>query len=451
MSGQLLIRRRYILGLVAFSLFVALPARSQDKAAGAQKDFFIHAFHAAKLGGLECNICHTPVADGSVELKRPGHDQCKTCHSDDFEKDIKPVICAQCHSTFPPAGASDLVQFPRFKSTRAILFEFSHARHVDQKARLNPKTGFRADCTFCHKFDPQGIFATFPGHTECSACHSKPGIKPALTASLDSAGCRGCHTPEEIENPGFTTDRRLIAQHVVSGKYVAIKFTHVAHFKAKEQYALNCTTCHYAVPRSTSLADLTLPRMLDCVECHDTSKTIAAEFRMSNCRTCHLDTVQGIPTPESHTRFVKPAYHNESFRVNHEQEATSPNAKCFVCHQNVTASAEAKAQCTACHQVMRPASHTARWKDDIHGKYAAIDRTNCAECHQVDYCSRCHNQTPRSHFPLPVFVGGGHAELAMLDERACLTCHTFQNTCAECHQKGLTAPPTPLRAPVTKH
>jgi hypothetical protein len=27
----------------------------------------------------------------------------------------------------------------------------------------------------------------------------------------------------------------------------------------------------------------------------------------------------------------------------------------------------------------------------------------------------------------------------MLDERACLTCHTFQNTCAECHTRKLAA------------
>jgi len=87
--------------------------------------------------------------------------------------------------------------------------------------------------------------------------------------------------------------------------------------------------------------------------------------------------------------------------------------------------------------VMKPVSHTARWKDDIHGKYAALERTTCATCHTADYCSRCHNELPRSHVPLSIFKGGGHAGPAMLDMRACLTCHTFQNTCAECHTNGL--------------
>jgi len=444
-----------ILGAIAALAWVLPPALAQTPQSQPAKpassapppaaqptkgEFFIHAFHAEKLSGLECNLCHTPVQEGSVMLKRPGHDQCMTCHADDFQKDIQPIICGQCHSAFPPSGASDLVPFPRYKSARAILFQFSHRQHVDQKARMNAATGFRADCTFCHKFDEQGIYAKFPTHAECAACHSKPGMKPLLTASLDAAGCRGCHTPEEIENPGFTETRRMIAPVAVSGKYVDIKFSHIAHFKVKEKFQLNCTTCHFAVPRSTSLADLSLPRMLDCVECHDTSKNIDAQFRMSNCRTCHNDTANGLTEPVSHVRNVKPAFHTESFRMQHNDQAAAPDAKCFVCHQNVSPSAEAKNQCVACHLVMKPASHTARWKDDIHGKYAALERTTCVTCHAADYCSRCHNELPRSHVPLPIFKGGGHATLAMLDIRSCLTCHTFANTCSECHSRSLSSP-----------
>ena len=86
---------------------------------------------------------------------------------------------------------------------------------------------------------------------------------------------------------------------------------------------------------------------------------------------------------------------------------------------------------------MRPVSHTARWKDDVHGKYAAFDRTTCATCHTADSCVRCHNQLPRSHAPLAIFKNGGHTALAIANERSCLTCHTFQNTCAACHKRVL--------------
>lgn len=402
---------------------------------------FVHAIHMEKLGSLECSLCHVAEKDGSVELQRPGHDQCTACHSDDFDNNYakaRTEFCAACHSSTTTRGKSDVVPFPRYQGTRAILFRFSHANHVDKKARKDPATGFRADCTFCHKFDPQGIFAKFPGHTECATCHSKPGVTPQLTPALDAAGCAGCHSPQEIENPGFTENRRMITQTAVSGKYIDIKFTHVAHFAAKDKFNLDCTTCHYAIPHSTSLSNLTLPSMIDCVACHDTAKSIRADARMSNCQLCHADTVTGLFTPVSHTRNVKPASHTESFRFHHEEAAASPEGNCYVCHQNMVSNVSAANQCTACHQVMRPASHTARWKDDIHGQYAGADRASCATCHQADYCIRCHNELPRSHEPLPVFAGGGHATLALLDTRSCFTCHTFQNTCSECHTNQLT-------------
>lgn len=266
-------------------------------------------------------------------------------------------------------------------------------------------------------------------------------MQPNLSATSTTADCRGCHTPEEIENPGFTQERRMIAPHVASGKLVNLKFTHVAHFKSREQYNLNCTTCHYAIPQSTGLENLPLPKMVDCVSCHDNDKTIPAAFRMSNCQTCHINA-EGGAAPGSHTRYVKPDFHTESFRRRHDQEASAPGAKCFVCHTNVTAptkvletaaATNSSNQCAACHVVMRPASHTARWKDDLHGKFVENDRTSCALCHTADSCSRCHNEVPSSHEPLALFKAGAHQRLALLNERSCLTCHTFQNTCAECH------------------
>jgi hypothetical protein len=152
-----------------------------------------------------------------------------------------------------------------------------------------------------------------------------------------------------------------------------------------------------------------------------------------------------LNAPGSHTRNVKPAFHTESFRAHHTEEASAPDAKCFVCHQNMTPSVEARNQCAACHAVMLPASHTARWKDDIHGKYAALDRTSCATCHTADYCSRCHNELPRTHVPLAIFKAGAHAANAMLDTRSCFVCHTFQNTCAECHTRGLSPATAPRK------
>ena len=277
---------------------------------------------------------------------------------------------------------------------------FSHLQHLDPKARIDPQTGFRSDCTFCHRFDPAGVLATMPAQQKCDVCHLKPGF-----------------TPVHLTPTAAPT------------QYAGIVFSHASHFRRKFSWRIGCTTCH-----ST---DGSLPKMIDCVSCHDQSRRMPPRAQMSNCRTCHADSREG-PLPSDHTRNVKPAFHTETFRTHHAGEASVPDAKCFACHQNVTAAAQGTNQCTACHQVMRPASHTARWKDDLHGKYAALDRTACATCHRQDYCSRCHNELPRSHYPLPLFKNGAHAVPAMLDQRACLTCHTYQNTCAYCHLNQLT-------------
>ncbi len=399
-------------------------------AQGAQGNFFLHHKHVGELT-LDCTTCHVTAGPKSVVMVRPGHDQCMACHSETFEKKDNPKICAQCHTSAAPTKA-DLQPFPLYKKQRAILIDFSHARHVDSRARINVKTGFRADCTFCHKFQADGVFANFPGHTECAGCHAKEGMRPRLTPESDTKDCRGCHSPEEIENPGFTKTRKF-ADQVISGKHVNIRFSHVAHFKLREKENLNCTTCHYTIPTSNSLADLNLPKMLDCVQCHDGSKEMPVQFRMSNCQTCHIDKESARLAPASHTRNVKPPFHTESFRRNHAAEASARDAKCFVCHSNVQRTAAAGAECKGCHVVMRPASHTARFADGIHGQLAALDRRTCAQCHTADQCVECHNQTPRSHFPLSTFVNGGHANLARLNQRSCLTCHTMADTCQECH------------------
>ncbi len=397
--------------------------------------FFLHAYHM-KTVGLECDTCHVPQKEGSVVLQRPGHDQCTPCHEEAFNEKLNPKICAQCHSDFPPTSSDGLFPYPRFKGQRSLLIDFAHSRHVDPQGRNDSRTGFRADCAFCHSFDAQGLYAKFPTHAQCTSCHAKPGFKPVLSAKSTTADCRGCHAPEEIENPDSATHHAELSAQVLTGTYAGIRFSHVAHNKVRDEYHVNCTTCHSDVLKSTGLADLTLPKMIDCVGCHDTSKSIPAQYSMSNCNVCHVDVKNG-PMPPSHSRYVKPAFHDESFRQHHSEQASEANAKCFVCHTNVSPSATVKQQCVSCHEVSRPISHTMRWNDDIHGKYAAIDRVSCALCHQADYCSRCHNQLPRSHQPLPQFKNGGHANLAMLNTRACFTCHTFETPCAECHVEQL--------------
>jgi hypothetical protein len=421
--------------MLAVSVQFCLAGGKQEAAASASNAggsaFYLHAKHVDEVG-LDCNACHVATKEGSVTLQRPGHDQCMACHQDAFDNVDNQKICTQCHTAFPPTSAEELYPFPRFKNQRPILVDFNHSKHVDPHARVDQKTGFRADCSFCHQPTAKGTFTI--GHEQCAGCHSKPGMKPNLSATSTSDDCKTCHNPQAIENPSLLAGKPMVPAHIVSGHYKDIRFSHQSHFGHKINYDMNCTTCHRDVSKATSLAGLDLPKMNDCATCHNDK--LAAGKRMDSCGTCHANPETGVALA-SYSRWIKPAFHTESFRSQHQDEASKSGATCYMCHNGVQASATGNARCTTCHQTMRPASHTARWRDDVHGKFAAIDREQCSTCHVADTCTRCHNETPRSHEPLAFFKGGAHAQAAKLNERSCLTCHTYENTCSECHSRSL--------------
>ena len=146
---------------------------------------------AIRKRSLTCDGCHVADKDGSVVLNVPDT-TVHVCHQEDFDKQ-KASMCAPCHSTFPPKDSSDLIPYPLYKKERAMLFQFSHAQHIDPQGRIDPQTHSRADCSFCHQLDSEGAFATFPTHPQCAACHSKAGMKPLLSPNSVTADCRGCH------------------------------------------------------------------------------------------------------------------------------------------------------------------------------------------------------------------------------------------------------------------
>ena len=132
----------------AFVLFVLVSAStvSAQTEAPAQRlpeadDFYIHEFHATQLD-FDCSVCHLTAEEDSVVMARPGHDQCLLCHEDKYESDINAKFCGQCHADFPPLSGDDLLPFPLYKKQRAILFDFSHAQHVDPENMrpLNART-----------------------------------------------------------------------------------------------------------------------------------------------------------------------------------------------------------------------------------------------------------------------------------------------------------------------
>lgn len=421
---------------------------------------FSHSGHLKT--GANCTDCHKPTSEGAATLTRPGHDACNTCHKEWFEASTpKKEFCTVCHSKMSENEMPELRKFPNYDKKNAILFDFSHKLHLSAKGKVTQVVGARADCNLCHQIEASGEKATFPAHKECSTCHSIPDVKPRLAADSKNEDCLGCHTSAEQSNPNYHKLRRFIvdpnhaqiARSDISTTAVTVgntmngrdlKFSHTKHLADDRNVGIRCETCHTSIDQKASISELSIPSMWDCTMCHESRRT-RNDFRISNCSVCHTQIASGRK-PRNHTLTERPFDHTAAFRTRHAEAARTPDAKCSFCHEfvsvarpglEVTVRTEEhprpSGNCDECHSVMRPRSHTIRWRNDLHGRMAAMDRLNCAVCHQPDTCERCHNERPRSHNPINAFVNGGHRFLAQMNQRSCFTCHEYTQTCERCH------------------
>jgi len=408
----------------------------------------MHEFHVNEFG-LECTDCHSvpeSPAKGqeSAFSVRPGHSNCDSCHSDVFETGELVTFCMVCHV----GEVYDLSPFP---SGQDSISTFSHAQHVDPKGRVNKQMGLRQDCVFCHGVEPQMVAPSMPSHPQCASCHAGlNAVQPVLSEEEGNAGCLSCHDLAIIDGnimaegmvSSETSSPLQMAAHREDSRQDSYKdvvsFPHGHHLKARDGSLIQCTFCHESILGKTELEMASeLPVMIECAACHDIAAKVGKANRTENCELCHT-TIREDFRP-GHEELAASVAHTASFRRNHGLQARGSNAYCDYCHNLTRATGNS---CAQCHSVMKPASHfAARFEETTHGRLAAMQRQACATCHEVDFCSRCHNIPPRSHTPLPLFAGGGlHRELAAFNLRSCFTCHTFQADCSQCHAQVLRPP-----------
>lgn len=448
-----------LVALADFSAWVVAGV-STARAAPQGATVFSHTKHLET--GAKCVDCHKP-SEADATVARPDHASCTSCHQQWFEPQTQnKAFCTVCHTKVVEDQLPEMRSFPNYNKPSAILFDFSHKLHLGPKGKVTQVVGARVDCKTCHQFDAGGEKATFPTHRECSMCHSMPDIKPRLAADSKNEDCLGCHASSEQQNPNYHKLRRFIVDPSVA-KVVAVsapaasgnaltgkdlKFSHTKHLTDSRNAGISCETCHAGVEEKTSITQLSMPSMWDCTMCHESRRT-RSDFRISNCAVCHTKITAGR-TPRNHTLTERPFDHTAGFRTRHAEAARAPDAKCAFCHefasgphpvlQGVTRTEERplpNGTCDECHSVMRPKSHTIRWRNDLHGRMAAMNRLDCAVCHTPDTCERCHNERPRSHNPINAFVNGGHRFQAQLNQRSCFTCHEFTQTCERCHSRIL--------------
>jgi hypothetical protein len=237
--------------------------------------------------------------------------------------------------------------------------------------------------------------------------------------------CAGCHRRRK-RRP--SRRRQLIVGD--------LRFHHAEHRADRRGELILCTACHTGSAKVARTGDQPPPATATCVACHDDEHRVPRDKRMSRCQTCHATRTAGLGAiaPRSHLPALeRPEDHTIAFRRDHGADARADSERCATCHTFMSGSG--RDACDECHQVMEPSDHTVLWREYDHGPAAAASTDRCATCHVTEFCTSCHSQTPRSHFPVLEFEQGGHAAPARLNPRACVTCHLVGRDCARsgCH------------------
>ncbi len=397
---------------------------------------------------------------------------------------------------WPVVASAQLISPGKLSSVHADL---EGIRHCTQCHELRKAGASEAKCLACHaplaeRIESKRGFHASLAERKCATCHKEHfGVDFALvrldTLRFDhdltgfelqgrhlEAGCRGCHTPEHIQ------DREVRA---VKGEHGALRKTFLG-------LPETCSSCHDVdSPHGTQFSGRA------CTDCHDTGGWEGAkgfshdrtDFRLTgrhrevDCSDCHETTPRGRDEPPAvQYEGVKSGRCNDCHEDEHHGAMTG---RCESCHSTsgwqridrnrvestfdhgttgfLLEGAHASAPCASCHQAKTAAP------EGIHIRYRKgterrafprpdVEDGTCLTCHEDRHagvfadrddagdCSGCHRQDAwlparfdaqrhdrETSFPLE----GAHRVVA------CMSCHveetqvpTFRldaSTCQDCH------------------
>jgi hypothetical protein len=320
---------------------------------------------------------------------------------------------------------------------RNIKPDPSPNRGVNARHEFHATQGL--ECADCHT-PSEDLPMSIASHDLCSVCHEIP--EDSLTNSLaykDEVSCKTCHTRKDFSI--------LPRQQFVTAE---IKFQHQVHLNAE----VSCTECHDNPDKPMNPNNSPMAKCMDCHEKSGTtfasiaqSSTPAHEFLSNKCSVCHRELNADTIPEFRHGQRI--AHDNKQAWMHlHGQESYVDTQYCAQCHVE-------QQDCTTCHQIMKPDSHTLAWNRRLHGTHAQWDSQSCAACHEEDSCIKCHQHTqPMSHSSNFFAPRNNHCtQCHFPPESSCIVCHQniehpsaprtphdadggFAGDCAQCHPGG---------------
>jgi hypothetical protein len=230
---------------------------------------FNHALHLTsttipRVNGhkLVCVDCHKPDAAGVFYLKISFEENCRSCHSLQFDVN-NPEL------QIPHGNAGHVRAFLR--SLPAQYAEFgARQKGITQQTELQNFV----QTQMAQIRERYGSGEELERRVFFSDAHTGPAVQVAGATGVGAApfpGCAYCHQVTEADNAAPMVTRPFLPDRwLIRGR-----FDHGKHFK------ISCTQCHDAL-HSRETADILLPSQQSCVECHSPKGGVA-----SNCSTCH--------------------------------------------------------------------------------------------------------------------------------------------------------------------
>jgi hypothetical protein len=331
----------------------------------------------------------------------------------------------------PGDGGPSPVIFP----PQQLPLRFDHEKHVRE---------LKVPCTACHdaaKTSKKSADSLLPPATRCDSCHGSDHRKnEVVNAGGEPIGaCSFCHVGY---SPGKPVERVVMPAP-------NLRFDHSVHIKR----GMDCRQCHGRVENVKLATADQLPRMRECLSCHQHPQAKKGEASGA-CPTCHLSQKGGMMKTEfASGQLLPPAWlhdseHGPDWIERHKRVAGDESRFCANCHS--------ERFCTSCHdgQVRPRRVHPNDWISQ-HAVAGRQGDPTCTSCHrQQSFCLDCHQrsgvslsgpltaaaQRGRFHPPTAIWTGAGrgqghHAWEAERNINACVSCHT-ERDCASCHATG---------------
>ena len=376
--------------MISILLLLAGAVMTQNPVAA-----FPHQVHARLFP--VCEGCHAGIVTGNPARVFPAAAECKSCHDG---RRRASVAWTQ-------------------RSPRASNLRFSHPQHrrVSQRSAEPPT---------------------------CQTCHATGGRLTHMDiGAAQPVRCMSCHAPESESHLGATM--QCARCHVPLTRAAAIESAEVARFPKPAWHDQTDFPAEHGRGSST--------RNATCGVCH----------ARETCERCHAnaDRLPQITALERDprvaalevgraARYFAPASHNNAeWAAAHATEAGRRTEWCANCH--------VQSSCNSCHQqgsTARPviarlpaAADKLPGKLNItrvarrvhaadmartHGTRAAVNRSECAQCHTPQQCAACHAGADSKAFH-DANYSERHAADVFAGTRRCQSCHSTETFCKTCH------------------